>query len=648
MRRTRSCCIRSGVLLGSLIAAALSSAVFAAATDWPSVHQNLAGQRYSTLDQLTPANVANLQVAWTYHMRPVSAAGAPVRLQLSEATPLVVGQTMYVATPYGSIVALDASTGAERWSFVIPGDDRASLRGVAYWPGGGGAPAAIMFGTRGGKLISVDAATGVASTGFGMAGVVDLKTPAVMTTGLDQSYILPSPPIVWKNLVITGAGPGEGPGGIGGGSGPAGDTRAWDARTGKLVWTFHSVPRPGEFGFDSWGGGSAKDRSGVNVWGYMTIDAERGILYMPFGAPNNDRVGTDRPGNNLFSSSVVAVHADTGKYIWHFQIVHHDIWDMDTASPPTLFDVHRGGRVIPAVASVNKNALMFVLDRVTGKPVFGVEERPVQASDVPGEQVSPTQPFPLLPEPLAQNTLSRDKLYKGIAAHQQFCERLVDDNNMLLGNEPYIPTRLDRYTVSLPGTQGGVNYYGGAVDPKQRLFVVNVNNLAQPMRIVRGPDGGYVNSGPLAGLVRFWDPATHLPCGPTPWGQLVAVDIDTGKIAWRTTLGVTDSFPEGQQHTGRPGLGGAIVTGGGLVFVGSTDDARLRAFETRTGREVWTYKLPASAEATPVTYAARDGSQLVAIVATGGGLIGAKLESDVVMAFSLKGAGPVVANVAAK
>ncbi len=622
-------------LAGGIGLAAPAAAATDARTDWPSVHHDLGGQRYSTLDQITPANVATLRVAWTYHLRPAPEAGVSERLQLSEVTPLVVGTTMFLSTPYGRVVALDATTGAEKWNFVIPGEDRASLRGVAYWPGTATDPAAIVFGTRGGKLLSISAADGKLSPHFGDDGIVDLKTPAVMTTGTDKSYILPSPPIVWKNLIITGSGPGEGPGGLNGGVGPAGDTRAWDARTGKLVWTFHSVPRRGEFGFDTWGGDSARDRSGVNVWGYMTIDAARGILYMPFGAANNDRVGVDRPGNNLFSSSIVAVRADTGKYLWHFQVVHHDIWDMDTQSPPMLFDVHRDGRTIPAVATVNKNALMYILDRVTGKPLFGVEERPVPASDVPGEQAAPTQPFPILPEPLAQTKLSRDNLYKGQPAHQAFCEKLVDDNNMLLVDQSFTPVRFNRYTVSLPGTQGGVNYYGGAFDPKLGLFVVNINNLAQPMRIVRNSDGSFSNSGPLAGLVRFWNPVTHLPCGPTPWGQLVAVDVNTGKIAWRSTLGITESMPPGQQDTGRPGLGGAIVTAGGLTFIGATDDRRLRAFDTRNGKEIWTYQLPASAEATPITYAAADGRQMLAVVATGGGLIGAKLESDVLMAFAL-------------
>jgi quinoprotein glucose dehydrogenase len=373
----------------------------------------------------------------------------------------------------------------------------------------------------------------------------------------------------------------------------------------------------------------------------MTVDVERGILYMPFGAPNNDRVGMDRPGDNLFGSSLVAVNADTGKLLWYFQVVHHDIWDVDTESPPTLLDVKHGNEIVPAVATVNKNGLMFILNRVTGKPIYGVEERPVPKSNVPGEQTSPTQPFPVVPEPLSQVTLSRSNLYKDTPEHKAWCEKYVDDNNMLLGDVQYTPTRLDRYTVPLPGTQGGINYYGGAFDPRLGMVVVNVNNLAQPMRIVRNPDGSYVNSGPLAGLQRFWNPDNHLPCTPTPWGQLVAVNVNTGKIAWRSTLGVTDSLPQGKRNTGRPGLGGAIITASGLIFIGATDDARFRAFDEKTGREVWTVELPAAAEATPITYADTHGNQYVAVIATGGGLIGAPLLSDVVVAYSLNGSKPV-------
>lgn len=649
----------SRVSLALLVALAAGGSALARPGDWPNVHNDPGAMRHSPLTQITPANVGRLKVAWTYHMQTPEARAAaeaaqkaqglngtgaqlprgrqsPTGLRPSESIPLVIGDTMYFGTPYGRIVALDAATGREKWVFVIPDQDVPSIRGISYWPGEKGYAPSLIFGTRLGRMYSLNKDTGQPNPFFGENGVVNLKTPEVMQTGMDKPYFLPTQPTIYKHLIITGAGMGEGPGGANAGPGPRGDTRAWDARTGKLVWTFHTVPQPGEFGHDTWGGDSWKLRSGVNVWGHMTVDDKRGILYMPLGAPNNDRQGVDRPGDNLFSSSLVALDANTGKRLWHFQVVHHDIWDWDTQSPPTLFDVKKDGKVIPAVATVNKNALMFIFNRVTGEPIFGVEERPVPKGDVPGEQYSPTQPFPILPEPLSQNTLRRDNLYKETPEHKAYCEKLVDDNNMLLGETPYTPPAFNRYTVGLPGTQGGVNFYGGAVDPKLGLFVVNVNNLAQPMRIVQNPDGSFSNSGPLAGTRRFWNPETRLPCGPLPWGQLVAVDVNTGKIAWRKTLGVTDSMPEGKKDTGRPGLGGPITTASGLTFVAATDDARFRAFETRTGKELWADMLPASGYATPITYADRKGKQYVAIVATGGSQVGAPLLSDSLVVYALE------------
>ncbi len=604
--------------------ALMATAAFGAGTDWTSAGHDLGGQRYSPLTQIDKDNVANLQQAWSYHLTPAGYASRP---RLVEVVPVVVGNTMYIASTYGQIIALNATTGAEIWKWTMPDSDTPSARGLSYWAGAKGAPATVVFGSRLGRLYALDAKTGQLAEGFGEHGVVNLKTPEVMQTGPNAIYNLPSPPVIYKNLIITGAGTPDG----GPNYGPAGDTRAWDARTGKLVWTFHTVPRPGEFGYDTWTPEGAKNRSGVNVWGYMTVDAQRGILYMPLGAPNNDRVGVDRPGNNLFGSSLVAVDANTGKYLWHFQVVHHDIWDYDTQDPPVLMDVHKDGKTIPAVLTVNKNSLAFILNRVTGKPIFGVEERPVPQSKVPGEMTSATQPFPVKPEPLAQNTLSRDKLYKGEPEHQAWCEKLVDDKHMVLGG-PFLPPGYNEITVSPPGTQGGVNFYGGSFDPKRHLFVANVNNLFQPMHVTQKPDGSFVND---YGVLRFWDPDKKLPCGPTPWGQLVAVNVDTGEVAWRKTLGVTEEFPAGLQDTGRPGLGGTILTASGLTFVGATDDFRFRAFATATGEKLWEVKLKASVTATPVTYRGSDGRQFVAALDTGGSQTGSVVTNDEVIAFAL-------------
>jgi len=599
----------------------MATAAVAGGNDWETSGHDLGGQRYSPLTQINKDNVAKLQIAWSYHLTPAGYSGRP---RLAEAIPIVVGNHMYISSPYGQVIALNATTGAEEWKFSLPDSDTPTERGVAYWPG---AKATVVVGSRMGRLYSLDAKTGKPSAGFGDNGIVNLKTPEVMGNTPNYPYGQPAVPIIYKNLIITGAGTPD----QAANTGAIGDTRAWDAKTGKLVWTFHTVPLPGTFGFDTWGGDSARHRSGVNVWGYFTVDAKRGILYMPLGAPNNDRVGVDRPGNNLFGSSIVAVDANTGKYLWHFQVTHHDIWDNDTQDPPVLMDVHKDGKTIPALLTVNKNALVFILDRVTGKPIYDVEERAVPQSHVPGEQTSPTQPYPVKPEQLSQGTVSRDNLYKGEAEHQAWCEKLVDSNHMVLGST-YLPPGYNEITVAPPGTQGGVNYYGGSFDPKLHLFVANVNNLFQPDRVAKKPDGTYVNN---YGVTRFWDPEKKLPCGPTPWGQLVAVNVDTGDVAWRKTLGVTDSFPPQFQDTGRPGLGGTILTASGLTFVGATDDFRFRAFSTATGDKLWEVKLKASVTATPATYKGSDGRQFVAMSDTGGSQTGSVVTNDEIIAFAL-------------
>ncbi len=621
-----------GVALAVAVAAAGSRGAAQSGTaGWTSSNYNETANRYVPLDQITAANVASLQQVWSFHLKPASYDG---RLRQDEATPIVVGNTMYLASPYGAVHALDATTGAVKWTFALPNSEIPTKRGVAYWPGADGVAPSIIFGGSDGTLYSIRASDGAPTPGFGTNGVVNLKTREVMQTGMEASYQILSSPTIYKNLIIIGAGTGEGSGGPRGGTGPAGDTRAWDARTGDLVWTFHTVPRPGELGYDTWGKNSAESRSGVNVWGYMSVDEERGILYMPLGAPTYDRVGVDRPGNNLFSSSVVAVDANTGKYLWHFQMVHHDIWDYDAPPAPLVVDLVRDGKTVPALLVVNKVGLLFTLNRVTGQPIFPIEERPVPKSDLPGEEASPTQPFPVKPAPLVQLTASRDNLYKGEPALQSYCEHMVDDNNMKLGG-PFMPIAVNRYSISPPGPAGGVNFWGPAYDPKLHLFITNTNNMFQPMRVVQRPDGGWANSGPLAGTRRFGDADRKLLCGPTPWGELVAVNMDTGDYSYRKTLGVSDALPPGMQDTGRASTGGVTLTASGLTFVGGTDDFRFRAFATATGEKLWEVKMPASIEATPVTYMGSDGRQYVAVISTGGGLTGSDVTDDEIVVFAL-------------
>ncbi|HTH01833.1 MAG TPA: pyrroloquinoline quinone-dependent dehydrogenase [Vicinamibacterales bacterium] len=663
-----------------------TAASAASAGDWPTYGHDPGGMRYSALTQLTPANVAELQAAWVYHMKPATsttAAGATASssgdapaqgrggrggaaggFSSGETTPLVINGVMYVSTPYGRVVALDATTGKEKWVFPLPSGSP-STRGVEYFRGDSTTRPQIVFGSTDGKLYSIDAVTGEPSDRFGVAGVVDLNTPEILR-GLPGNDGLSSPPIMFKNLIIIGGRTQEGPA-----QGPAGDVRAFDVHDGKLIWTFHSVPRPGEPFNDTWEGESWKNRSGVNVWGLMTVDVERGIVYMPFGAPATDRWGGDRPGNNLFSTSVVAADANTGKYLWHFQMVHHDIWDGDASAPPLLFDVKQNGKTIPAVAMMSKNGLVFIVERVTGKPIYGVEERAVPQSEVPGEKTAKTQPFPVKPAPLSRMTFSASEIATVTPELQAACSKLIE--GVQLGG-PYLPVGYNRLRLQLPGNHGGVNWGGASFSPQLGYMFVNSNDYGQlqgyadrnttaaaPADDARGRGGdpelaqqpgaaagrgrggrgagrGGGGGAPFASVPgggRFKDQATNMLCTQPPWGQLTAINVNTGEFAWRVPLGITDTLPPDKQKTGRPGNGGSIATAGGLVFVGATDDSRFRAFDAKTGKELWVVKLGAAAHATPSTYQGRDGRQYVVITSTGGGFLDAPTQDDSITAFAL-------------
>jgi quinoprotein glucose dehydrogenase len=638
--------------------------------------------RFSPLNKITPENVGRLKVAWVYHMRPEGStaptpggavprvmegrgpAGRPVGdepgnppaaganrggrtafgsdFRPSSVTPLVIRGIMYLATPYSRVAGIDPTSGKELWSYQLPSGNP-STRGVEYWPGDGKTPPQIVFGSTDGKLYSLDAKTGKPNAAFGDNGVVNLNTDAIMH-GLPGRNAMTSPPLVYKNLVITGGTTQENPP-----LGPAGDVRAWDMRTGKLVWTFRSIPQAGEKYNDTWTADSWKNRSGVNVWTFLTIDEKRGIVYMPFGAPSVDQYGGDRVGDNLFSSSLVAADANTGKYLWHFQLTRHDIWDADAPGAPALIDVKQDGKIIPAVVAVNKIGLVFLLDRVTGKPIYGVQEREVPASEVPQERAAKTQPFPIKPPPLARVSFNKNEVAKITPELEAACNKLLE--GMQTGG-PYLPPAYNRLRVAFPGNHGGINWGGTSFDPQLGYLFANVNELGQVSGLKdhdpkTGPamasgQGNRVHpSGPydsVPGGGRFsvrGSGVQQLLCQEPPWGELVAVDVNSGNIAWKVPLGITESLPEGKQNTGRPGNGGTIATASGLVFVAATDDARFRAFNSRTGKELWTMKLNGAAQATPITYEARDGKQYVVVAATGGGFFNNPVTDDAIVAFSV-------------
>jgi glucose dehydrogenase len=590
-------------------------------TGWASHDKDPGGSRFSPLTQITPANVGTLRVAWTFD------TGSPS----IEVTPLVVGGSMFLSA--GSrIFALDPESGQVQWIFDAPGI--VSRRGVAYWPGDGVTPPRIYSGA-GDKLLALDAKSGKPATTFGAAGYVDLT--ASIRGDVDGRFSLMSPPAIYKNIVITGGNNGEQSPSLG----LYGDIRGWDARTGALLWSFHTVPRPGEPGHDTWEGESWKSRSGTNVWSFFTVDIERGLVFAPLGSPTSDYYGGDRHGANLYGNSIVALDAATGALRWYRQLVHHDLWDYDLPAAPTLITVKHDGRAIPAVAVMTKMSLLFLFNRETGEPIYGIEERPVPQSHVPGEASWPTQPFPVKPAALGRMAFDPAKdFYTLTPEHAAWCKDLWNKNGMFT-HGPFTPPELAGTMVTFPSTLGGGNWNGLAYDAGSSLVFTNVMNLGQVARIELRTDPAsgqreYGRITPWGGVVgRFWNPDNKIPCSAPPFGELVAVNVDTGDIAWHVPLGVVDELKaRGVPQTGTLNIGGPIVTASGLIFVGASIDHRFRAFASRSGQQLWETELDASAHSVPMTYLAGNGRQYVAIAAGGGSFLGSAPGTKVV-AFAL-------------
>jgi len=416
--------------------------------------------------------------------------------------------------------------------------------------------------------------------------------------------------------------------------GPKGDVRAFDARTGKQVWIFHTVAQKGEFGNDTWEGDSWKDRAAANAWSILSVDTQRGIVFLPLTSPATDYYGGDRKGANLFGDSLVALDAASGKRLWHFQTVHHNLWDYDLPAQPVLVEVRHEGRVIPAVAQVTKTGFTFVFDRVTGKPLFDIEEVPVPKSEVEGEQAWPTQPRPVKPPPYARQSMRPDELTDVTPESRAYCSKLAD--GAAFGNI-FTPMGL-KPTVLFPGSNGGANWGGASYDPETRTLYVNSMDVGMLFRMVKRPEGSlvpYRNQGSGTPNSRFWDKDLN-PCQKPPWGFLTAINLDTGDFRWRSVLGVVDELlAKGIPPTGTSNLGGSLVTAGGLVFIGATNDKRFRAFDKDTGKEIWTTKLPASAHATPMTFAGKKTKKQFVVIAAGGGNKYNKDYSDSLVAYTL-------------
>jgi quinoprotein glucose dehydrogenase len=608
----------------------------AIAQEWRYYGGDAGGMKYSPLAQINRSNVTRLRPAWTFRTGDVSDGKTlPVRSAF-EATPLVVDGVMYVTTPFNRLLAIDAETGQQLWAFD-PELDKNKLhfslfvsRGAAYWTDG--KRARLFYGTLDGRLWSIDAITGKPDPHFGNRGSIDLR-PGVADQFPHLSYGMSSPPAIYRNLVICGSRTPDGEP-----RGPSGDVRAFDALTGKLAWRFHVVPRDGEFGSDTWQDGARNNRAAANAWSVLSVDEKRGAVFLPLTSPATDSYGGDRKGANLFGDSLVALDAATGKRIWHFQTVHHNLWDYDLPAQPNLVTVRRGGATIPAVAQVTKMGFTFLFERQTGKPLFEIEERPVPGSAIPGEQAWHTQPFPVKPPPFARQFFRADELTSVTPESRAYCAKLIENAT---AGQLYQPLGLQP-TLLFPGTDGGANWGGASFDPQTRTLYVNSMDVGRLVQMEKRPAGSEIpyRSRSMGTIdSRFWDPKLN-PCQQPPWGHLTAIDLDRGEFRWRSVLGVVDELlAKGIAPTGTSNLGGSIVTAGGLVFIAATNDKRFRAFDKATGKELWAARLPASGHATPMTYwGKKSRKQFVAIAAGGGNKYNTIHEdgfSDTLVVFSL-------------
>ena len=613
--RARPFNVLAGLLISTLLVQPGSMQSRPAGSDWPMYRHDYAGTGYSPLTEISARNVSTLTRAWTYRLQsdnpPAPAAGGRGGAGggvNSQAPPIVINGVMYLPAA-DRIVALQPETGKEIWRSMVTGGTP-SRRGVAYWPGDANTPARILF-TSGRRLIAINARDGTSASGFGTQGEVDLVVP------------FNSVPGVFRNVVVVGAN--TPPGTIGG----IGNARAYDARTGARLWEFNSVPPPGAVGHDTWDGNSWQNRLGVNAWPfYFTFDESRGVLYLPLASPIIGAYGGDRKGANLFGNSVVAIDVQTGAYKWHFQTIHHDLWDADPPAPPSMFNVTVNGRSVPALALTTKSGYLYLLNRETGQPIFGVEERPVAPSDVPGEAASPTQPIPVKPPSIARVSYKSEDLVTAAdttAEHAAACAELVQKIGGVFNAGPFTPWKYRQAgtaspsTLVFPGGLGGANWGGTAFDPNTGFVFVTSQDVGALGSVEKSKEGAplpYEKTTPGRGTfdVRIGD--SNWPCQKPPWGRLMAVNASTGDIAWQVRLGITEGLPPEKQNTGRPLLAGAIVTGSGLLFIASTDDNRFRALDAKTGRELWVTTLERRGNADAMTYQATNGKQFVAVAAT--------------------------------
>lgn len=555
-------------------------------TTWSDYGGSPDSAQYSALDQINRSNVKSLQLAWTF---PTGDDGNYLF------NPLVVDGVMYVLAKNNSIVALDAATGKDRWAHENP-KGRITTRGINYWESRDRSERRLLY-SHNNFLQAIDALTGETIDAFGVEGRVDLREGL----GRDPAKISVqsgTPGRVFEDLIIVGSATNQEY------DSAPGDVRAYDVRSGKLVWTFHTIPHEGEFGYDTWPKDAWKTVGGANAWSEISVDVRRGIVYVPTGSAKYNFYGANRKGANLFGSSLLALDARTGKRIWHFQMVHHDIWDYDNATAPKLLTVRHGGRNVDIVAQAGKTGFLYVFDRVTGKPLWPIEERPVPRSDMPAEETWPTQPFPTAPPPFARQTFGEKDLSPFIEDPAERA-RWVEDIRNARNEGLFTPPGL-RNTIQMPGNNGGSNFSGAAIDPRRGTMFVVSKDFPAMLKLVP-PAGTDSAADPAAIRYRssfgFMITSSGLSAVAPPWTTMTAYDLNTGTIKWKIPLGevpelVEKGFPDTGGHFPKVG---PVVTAGGLIFTG-TRDRVIRALDADTGRVLWKAEAPAGIEGIPAVY----------------------------------------------
>lgn len=627
---------------------------------WPVWGGDAGGTRFSPLRDINKENVEQLQLAWEYHTGDSSDLKPDMPPSSFLATPVLHDNTLFFCSGYSRAFAVDAETGEQRWVYdskpAKGGNWTSKCRGVALWDGGATAgkndsdqacQTRVFMGTLDARLVAIDAATGKVCEDFGERGAIDLRQG--LGKVMDFEMALTSPPLVINDLVIQGAMVADNqrvdsPGGV---------IRAWDVHTGKLRWAFDPVPPgtppPASIGAPA---GQLYHSGTPNSWGISSADPARNLVFVPFGSPGLDFIGGHRKRDGFdlayYANSVVALNASTGEVVWHFQVVHHDLWDYDVAAQPVLLDIEKDGKTIPALVQATKMGHLFILNRETGEPLYPVEERPVPKSKIPGEYTSPTQPFPTFPPPVHPHGLSADDawgltFYDRDACRQKILE--ADNEGM------FTPPALDKHSIEFPGVAGGQNWGGLAYDRNNKLLIMPQNYVVAYNELRRreevpdvhpyGEDYSPNSGTPYVVKHEILLSPFGVPCIAPPWGTLLAVSLETGTKTWEVPFGTARDMVSAMSWfpyfptMGLPSAGGPVVTDTGLVFVGAALDNYIRAYDSVSGEALWRYRLPAGAQATPMTYrGARSGRQFVVIAAGGHSTMRTKV-GDSLVAFRL-------------